>query len=140
VRKLVERLLGEATEQLSHLDYHFQPLLPPDEATLQERVNALGAWCDGFTVGFAAGFIKPESVLSAEAREILSDFGQFAAVSDNGEELSDQDEVDYMELVEYVRMAAIMLYQQLGSPPPQQAPAAEQEPGFGPDPDTDFIH
>lgn len=135
VTKLIERLLGETTEQLNHLDYHFHPLLPPDEASLQERVNALGSWCDGFMVGFAAGFIKPESVLSPEAREILNDFGQFADIADDGQDLSDQDEVDYMELVEYVRMAAITLYQQLGAAPP-----AVKTMQLEPAPDDGFIH
>jgi uncharacterized protein YgfB (UPF0149 family) len=133
VHKLIERLLGETTEQLAHLDYHFHPLLPPDEASLQDRVNALGAWCDGFMVGFAAGYIRPDSALSPEAREILGDFGQFAAISDDGQDLSDQDEVDYMELVEYVRMAAITLFQQLGAVPVSLSkvlPEAAPDDGF----------
>lgn len=138
VCKLIERLLGETTEQLAHIDYHFQPLLPSDEASLQERVNALGAWCDGFMVGFAAGYIGPDSALSAEAREILGDFGQFADIAEDGAELSEQDEVDYMELVEYVRMAAITLFQQLGAARP---PARPHTDSFASDqPDDGFIH
>lgn len=135
VSKLVERLLSEATEQLTHPDYHFHPLLPPDETPLQERIVALGTWCDSFMVGFSAGFIRPDSALSPEAREILGDFGQFAAISDENQELTDQDEVDFMELVEYVRMAAITLYQQLAVPlliPKNLQPE--------PAPDDGFIH
>lgn len=121
VCKLIERLTGETTQQLAHLDFQFHPLLPSDEASLQDRVNALGAWCDGFMVGFAAGYMYPDSALSPEAREILGDFGQFAEIGEDGADLSEQDEVDFMELVEYVRMAAITLFQQLGA---AQAPAA----------------
>ncbi len=135
VSKLIERLLREATEQLTHLDYHFHPLLPSDETPLQERIVAIGTWCDSFMIGFAAGFIRPDSALSPEAREILGDFGQFAAISDENEELTDQDEVDYMELIEYVRMAAITLFQQLASPPPIPQ---DQQPE--PEPDDGFIH
>jgi uncharacterized protein len=139
VCKLVERLCGETTAQLAHLDYHFQPLLPPDEAALKDRVNALGAWCDGFMVGFAAGYIGPDSALSSEVREILADFGQFAAISEDGEELSDQDEVDFMELVEYVRMATITLFQQLGAAQP--AASKSQLEGLAIEgPDDGFIH
>ncbi len=138
VCKLIERLLGETTEQLVHLDYHFHPLLPPDEASLQDRVNALGSWCDGFMVGFAAGYIRPDSALSPEAREILGDFGQFAAISDDGQDLTDQDEVDFMELVEYVRMAAITLFQQLGAMPVSASKISEIQPEAAPD--DGFIH
>ncbi len=133
VSKLIKRLLGETSDQLSQLDFHFQPLLPPDLASLQERVNALGSWCDCFTVGFAAGYIRPEAALSSEAREILGDLGQFATIANDGKDLTEQDEVDFMELVEYVRVTAITLYQQLGSPPPAHA---RPEPG----PETGFIH
>lgn len=132
VNKLIERLLGETTEQLTQLNFQFHPLLPEDECLLQDRVNALGAWCDGFMVGFAAGYIGPDSALSAEAREILGDFGQFADISEDGAELTEQDEVDFMELVEYVRMAAITLFQQLGAaqPPPKAQPEERPEDGF----------
>ncbi len=138
VCKLIERMLGETTEQLAHFDFHFHPLLPSDEASLQDRVNALGSWCDGFMVGFAAGYIRPDSALSAEAREILGDFGQFAAISDDGQDLSDQDEVDFMELVEYVRMAAITLFQQLGAAPVSANKISEIQPEAAPD--DGFIH
>lgn len=133
VCKLIERLTGETTQQLAHLDFQFQPLLPSDEAALQDRVNALGAWCDGFMVGFAAGYMYPDSALSPEAREILGDFGQFAEIGDDGADLSDQDEVDFMELVEYVRMAAITLFQQLGAAqaPPARNTDADDAPDDG---------
>jgi uncharacterized protein YgfB (UPF0149 family) len=135
VCKLIERMLGETTEQLAHFDYEFHPLLPSDEASLQDRVNALGSWCDAFMVGFAAGYMRPDSALTAEAREILSDFGQFATISDDGQDLSDQDEVDYMELVEYVRVASITLFQQLGAQPVTRSRIEPELP-----PDDGFVH
>jgi uncharacterized protein YgfB (UPF0149 family) len=73
--------------------------------------------------------------LTSEAREILGDFGQFAEIAEDGAELSDQDEVNYMELVEYVRMAAITLFQQLGT---AQPPVSKLQPGEVPD--DGFIH
>jgi uncharacterized protein YgfB (UPF0149 family) len=140
VCKLIERLTGETTQQLSHLDFQFQPLLPADDASLQDRVNALGAWCDGFMVGFAAGYMYPDSALTAEAREILGDFGQFADIAEDGADLTEQDEVDYMELVEYVRMAAITLFQQLGAAQ-VPAPAARIGNEYAEDaPDDGILH
>lgn len=113
VRKLLQRLGEDANAQLGGLDYGFQPLLPNDEALLPQRVQALGLWCANFTTGFAAGYLRPESDLSKEAREILRDFAELAGLADAESLVDEQDEADFMELVEYVRMAAITLYQQL---------------------------
>jgi uncharacterized protein YgfB (UPF0149 family) len=110
VQQLLERFTATAQEQLSSIDYSFQPYLPSDDSKIVERVTALGAWCDGFTVGFAASYILPESKLGAEVSEILTDFAQFADVGENQSDLSEQDEADYMELMEYVRMATITVY------------------------------
>jgi uncharacterized protein len=121
IRKFLQQLANVSKEQLSSPEYEFEPLLPPDENTLPERVVALAEWCDGFTVGFAAAYFLPESRLGAEVREILADFAQFAGMADSVNDLSDQDEVDYMELVEYVRMAAIMVYQQLAESDAEEA-------------------
>lgn len=138
VKKLIERLEVETVEQLSSLDYKFHPLLPADDSDLQERVTALGVWCDAFTVGFAAGFIKPASELSPEALEILNDFSQLANVSDSADEVSDQDEVDYMELVEYVRVASLTLFQMFSIS--AAGLASGEVPPSGTDPDPGFIH
>jgi uncharacterized protein YgfB (UPF0149 family) len=135
-RKVFEQLANASKEQLSSLEYNFQPLLPPDEDALHARVLALAEWCDGFTVGFAAGYFAPEAKLGAEVRGILADFAQFAGMADSVNDLSDQDEVDYMELVEYVRMAATMVYQQLAGHDEDEVspPDATTAPG------TKFLH
>lgn len=138
VKKLIERLEVETVEQLSSLDCKFHPLLPADDSALQERVAALGSWCDGFTVGFAAGFIKPASELSPEALEILNDFSQLAIISDSADEVSDQDEVDYMELVEYVRVASLTLFQMFAMAA-AGLPSGDIPPS-GADPDSDLVH
>lgn len=111
--QLVSRLIVNAREQLRQPDYSFQLLLPPDEETLANRVVALGHWCEGFTTGFSAGFVLPESTLGSEGRESLTDIAQFANLSEEVIGEQDEDEADYMELVEYVRMAVITLFQQL---------------------------
>jgi len=113
VRKLLDRLVLDANQQLGGLEYSFQPLLPDDDAVLAQRVFALGLWCEHFTTGFAAGYLRPDSDLSGEAREILHDFGELACLVEDQAQVDEQDEEDYMELVEYVRMASITLYQQL---------------------------
>jgi uncharacterized protein YgfB (UPF0149 family) len=133
VRKLLERLASEANTQLGGVEYSFQPLLPSDESSIGQRVNALAQWCESFTTGFAAGYIRPESNLTKEAREILHDFGDLACIGDTTEQVDEQDEEDFMELVEYVRMAAITLYQQLVG---INSPGQDADP----DPDRPVLH
>lgn len=113
VVKLVDQLVQLTREQLAQSDYTFQLLLPNDDERMKARVIALGEWCEAFTTGFSAGFAQPESVLGTEGRESLTDIGQLAGLLDSASETDEDEEADFMELVEYVRMAAAALYQQL---------------------------
>ncbi len=113
VAQLVSRLIETTRAQLQEQDFSFQPVLPLDDTALAARVTALGDWCDSFTQGFSSGFVLGEAALGAEGREALADIAQLAALVDEpADDMEDQEE-DYMELVEYVRMATVTLYQQL---------------------------
>jgi len=113
VGNLAERLAAETREELQDTDFGFHPLLPADDFGLAGRIKALGQWCEGFNTGFAAGYLRPGSDMNAEMLEILNDFSQLADADAFVAEATEQDEANFMELVEYVRMAAISLFQQL---------------------------
>ena len=129
VLRLLARLGDDTRMEMLRNDYVFQPLLPDDEAALSERLLALGQWCDWFNVGFSAGYMQPQTPLSVDVMEILNDFGQLAEVEapDAGGE---DDERYFVELVEYVRMAALTVFGQMREATDPQPPA---------DPDTDQI-
>jgi uncharacterized protein YgfB (UPF0149 family) len=139
VLRLLERLGTEAREVLQQTDYSFQPLLPEDDSNLVERLTALGEWCDWFNIGFSAGYMQPQLPLSVEVMEILNDFGQLADV-DVPNAGGEDDENYFMELVEYVRMAAITVFQQMQEAEPGLAADDNDEPGqhFA-DPDNDQL-
>ncbi len=65
------------------------------------RLFALGRWCEGFMLGFAAGCSASGHPLPEDAREILADFARIAEVAADDVEDS---EADYMEVTEYVRV------------------------------------
>jgi uncharacterized protein len=111
--QLIDKLLSTTLAQLQESDFSFQLLLPSDDERLALRVVALGEWCEGFTTGFAAGFAQGESALGAEGRESLTDIGQLASLSESGATTEEDEEADFMELMEYVRMAAVALFQHL---------------------------
>lgn len=94
-------------------------LLPSDEAPLRERAAALGQWCQGFLGGF--GLTAGDSALSAEAMEVLQDLSAIAQVQ-NALEESEDGESDYMEVMEYLRVAPLLLFSECSKP---LAPAAK---------------
>ena len=94
-------------------------LLPTDEAPLHERAVALGQWCQGFLGGF--GLIARDTALSSEAMEVLQDLSAIAQVQ-NALDESEDGENDYMEVMEYLRVAPLLLFSECAKP---VAPAAK---------------
>ena len=87
-------------------------LLPDDDCSLSERAEAMGAWCESFLAGF--GLAVGERTLSDEAQEVLEDFVSIAQVQDSLEE-SEDGEADYMEVMEYLRVAPMLLFTECAS-------------------------
>lgn len=88
-------------------------LLPSDDAPLGERAAAIGQWCQGFLGGF--GLTAGDSALSAEAMEVLQDLSAIAQVQ-NALEESEDGENDYMEVMEYLRVAPLLLFSECAKP------------------------
>jgi uncharacterized protein YgfB (UPF0149 family) len=95
-------------------------LLPGDDAPLGERAKALGQWCQGFLDGF--GMIVGNAALSAEAMEVLQDLSAIAQVQSALEE-SEDGESDYMEVMEYLRVAPLLLFAECGKAAPASKPS-----------------
>lgn len=89
----------------------FAPLLPPDESALEERVAALAAWCNGFLYGIARSGLPEEP--RGDVAEILGDLGEIARAACDDEETGEKAEREYAELVEFVRAAAQLAYEEL---------------------------
>lgn len=105
--------LAVATEAaLRSTDMSFMPLLPDENEDLQERLEQLGLWCSGFVAGF--GLVSGGRDLDDEANELLEDLisiSQIEADDDTSdpEEREKSAERDYVELVEFVKVAALIL-------------------------------
>lgn len=100
---LQEMVKGELTGD----DVTVVLLLPTDDAPLADRAAALGQWCQGFLSGF--GLNSQGSDLSSESREVLQDLAAISQVQDALEE-SEDGESDYMEVMEYLRVAPLLLF------------------------------
>ena len=106
-RILLIQLYDSSLAQLAGSGFDLQLLLPDDEAPIDQRTQALGQWCEGFLGGF--GLVARERALSEEADSVLAHFAAISQVQSDLEE-SEANEVDFMEVMEYVRMAVLMLF------------------------------
>lgn len=101
------QLYDASLAQLSGSGFDVTLLIPDDSATIDHRTRALGQWCEGFLGGF--GLIEREAELSEETDSVLKDFAAIAQVQTDLEE-SEANEADFMEVMEYVRMAVLMVF------------------------------
>lgn len=105
---MMQAVAADAHAALSRAEFDFEPLLPDDTVALDARVTALAEWAQGFLFGVVeAGAVW--SVAPAAVREVIADFAEIARLRGGG--LDDEDdEGAYAELVEYVRMGAMLVY------------------------------
>lgn len=106
------RLYSETVRQLRDEGFVFCLLLPDESQPLNRRAEAMTEWCQGFLYGLAAGGLEDHSMLPDEAREIIQDIVEIsraAAVSDEEE----SDEAAYAELVEYLRVGVLLVFETL---------------------------
>ena len=92
--------------------------LPDDDEPLEERTVALSRWCSGFLAGLGSG--GQLDALSEEAREAIADLQEIARAELSPPEVegqqSDEDEAAYAEIVEYVRVVALVLREDFRGP------------------------
>lgn len=116
VTDAIVQLYHTTLEQLQDEQMGIQLLLPDDDADISDRVTALGQWCQGFLVGFGTSGVNVETELSGDTADALRDFASFVHISPD---LEDGDvegsEGDYMELVEYVRLATLSIFLDTGA-------------------------
>lgn len=105
----VRALAADIEQQLLQPDFGFQILLPDDERALAERVDALAGWCSAFLQGFTLSTDGEEREMADDCRELLEDLAAIGNAS-----LGEPDEGaenDLMEVVEYVRVGVMTLFE-----------------------------
>ena len=109
-------------QQLKEFSFDFQLFLPDDDETLSMRAEALTLWCQGFLTGLQSAQIAVDPPKPSEISEAVNDLVEIAKMNHEEVVANEEDEVAYTELVEYVRMAVIFIYQTL-----QEKAAAPQQ-------------
>lgn len=102
--------------QLAERQSEFLPLLPGDAATTGVRAMALAHWCEGFLHGLVSGAEGEElkaRLASEPLAEIIKDMLQMTRAGAEGDEEGEADEAAFTEIVEYLRVAAQLAYEEL---------------------------
>lgn len=113
----MKRLLADMNEMiasdLADPELGFQLLLPGDEEPLNERLKALTDWVQSFLVGFG---VNQQNLTEAsdDLREAIQDMAEIARLSDDVD-ANEEGERAFYEVTEYVRITAIMCFNELAS-------------------------
>lgn len=109
--QVLRELYMASSKQLDEFLFEFQLILPQDSIELPERAEALTLWCQGFLTGLKFVEIPISGRSPNDTTEAINDIIEIAKMNYEDVVASEEDEVAYTELVEYVRMAVILIYQ-----------------------------
>jgi uncharacterized protein len=110
---MIERVFAETASAFGEQGMEFEPLLPDDAQPLNGRANALALWCTGFLYGLGTGQISDLEALNGEVGEIVRDFTEISRATGDDADADESNEQAYVELVEFIRVAAQVVFEEL---------------------------
>lgn len=111
--EILRALYDNTAKELNEFLFQFKLLLPADKKDLPARAEALTLWCQGFLTGLKMTDIPIIEREPSEVTEAIDDIIEIAKMNYEEVVASEEDEAAYVELVEYVRMAVTLIYQEL---------------------------
>ncbi len=106
--ELIERLYRVSSMQLWDSGCELRLLLPEDNQALEARVDAVCGWARGLIYGLAEQGVAVRDALDRDSRDFLADCRTISNTEFAIEE-TEEDEQIFLELVEYLRIGALML-------------------------------
>ena len=117
VQAELEALVNVSAAMLADRELEFAPLLPDDDAPLEEQVQALALWCQGFLsgVGTTAPSAARHTAAGAPLAEIMRDFGEISRAGLSEDEAKGLGQPDFAlaEIQEYVRVSVQIVFEEL---------------------------
>jgi yecA family protein len=107
------KLYEQTRQGINDSTLDFQLLLPGDEASVEERIESLGQWCQGFLLGLSAGGVTDIDKLPGDSGEILRDIVEIARAGSYELEGGEEDENSFYQLLEYVRTGILLINEEL---------------------------
>lgn len=113
-RASLGELYAEVLRQTEAGELALRLCLPDaDDASLAERATALRDWCGGFLFGIGLAGQSIHRELRDDAREVLRDLSEISKLDTAAVAAGEADEVALVELEEYVRVAALLVRDEL---------------------------
>lgn len=113
---LLNTLFQDTLRQLSERLSEFGPLLPDDSDSASRRASALARWCEGFLHGLVSidhGEALKQRLARDPIADIIRDMLQMTRAAADEESDDETNEAAYAEIVEYVRVAVQLAYEEL---------------------------
>jgi len=113
---LLNTLFQDTLRQLSERLSEFEPLLPDDSDSASRRASALARWCEGFLHGLVSidhGEALKQRLGRDPLADIIRDMLQMTRAAADEESDDETNEAAYAEIVEYVRVAVQLAYEEL---------------------------
>lgn len=124
----LQRLYQVTRDTLEDDGFLFQLLLPDDDGdnvSVFDRADALSGWVNHFLLGL--GVVQPRlSKVQGEVKEAIDDLRNIAQLGYDEEEDQEELEQSLEEVIEYVRVAAILCHNEFARPDPAPAPEPER--------------
>ncbi len=112
VTDALQQLLEDTKTMIESDNFEFEPLLPDDGYALADRLNAASGWARGFILGLSRQGVNANKITSPDVSQFIHDLTEIST-SEYEVDDSEESELIYVELVEYLRMGAILLQEEL---------------------------
>lgn len=115
-RSILDTLSSFTWQQLAARQSEFDLLLPDDAEPADVRAEAMGFWCEGFLHGLVAEKHSEElkkRLAVDPLADIIKDMLEITRITVGDEDESKDNEAAYAELVEYIRVATQITYEEL---------------------------
>lgn len=112
LKKACQELSQNVFAQFESEDMSFSLLLLDDDERLTDQAEELINWVQYFLVGFGLNKRDLKSA-SNEAREIIEDFTNITRMDIELDD-SNETQADFYEVVEFVRVSAVLCHQEFG--------------------------
>ena len=112
LKQWLSEIYTQVVESFANEQLQFELMLPDEEESLVDQANALVAWVNGFLLGFG---LKQQDYgkLSDDVKEVIQDFTEISRLDTHFDE-SEEDKQALHEVLEYVRVSALLCFAELG--------------------------
>ena len=112
LKSAASEVVEQIFSQLESEDMSFELMLMDEDEILSEQAEELINWVQYFLVGF--GFNKRDlTKASNDIREVIEDFTNITRMDAEIED-SNESQADFYEVIEFIRVSAVLVHQEFG--------------------------